>query len=261
MKRLSKWIIGAIAGTALVVGSTYLSKNKDSPKRKPLGLERTISFDNPQRTLDEALRFCKPSHVSEIIYDPDFEESDSYLRQSLTGLSETSIERYLQGTRTQFQGHNLCVTGVISNVGNGLKRPIFARKNVAYSPGILSMADLENTVHHEDIHAEEERYGYDFGDRRINGEELTILFNKGAIRTEVIGPIGEIGAYASQIERAKIAKRKPSIIHILNASTQLYSVTEIVSRGLRNGTLTPLEAKYAEAKLSKYKSTIETLKN
>ena len=235
--------------------------NKETPDKKPLNIERTITWENPQKTLEEALILSNPENISKIVYDPDFKESDRYLRSTLENqIPEREIEAYLQKTRTEVPNHDLCVTGVISNAGDGQKRPVFARRNLLNSQGISSISDLENAISHEAVHAEEERLGYDFGDRRIKGEELTILFNKKHIRPEVICAIGEIDAYASQIEKGEKMERKPSPIHIINATINLCNVYNIIEKAIDNERLTPLERKYAEAKISKHKDTIEKLK-
>lgn len=258
MKSLRKWTIGALVATTLISGSISLFKNKeDTPKRETVSLERTISFENPQRTLDETFRKVKPEHISEVIYDPNFTHSDNYLRKILRyRLSEIEIEPFIQNSKRQSPNHILCVTGIISDVGDNNKRPVFARANMLSSSGVLCNEDLESSLYHEDIHAEEERRGYDFGDKRLNGYELTKMFNQIEIRAEVILGVGEFDAYSSQLTRIKSKNSKVSSMHIISTTTNASQVYNI----LENGTLKPMEKKYFEAKKKKHAEVIETIK-
>ena len=240
----------------------FLYSNKENtPKREMFSLERTISFENPQRTLDEAFKKLNPKHISEVIYDPDFIHSDIYLRKSLIGqISEREIESYIQSTRRQSPNHSLCVTGVISYVKDDKKRPVFARANMLFSPGIICEEDLESSLHHEDIHAEEERKGYDFGDKKLNGDELTRMFNNGDIRAEVILGVGEFDAYSSQLTRINSGNLRVSHMHLISTTTNAVQSYSILERALQRGTLKPMELKYFEAKRKKHAEAIETLK-
>jgi len=261
MNKLKKWLIGALVTATLIAGSIISTRQKElTPKREPIVLEKTISFENPQITLNDAFNLCKPEHLSEVMYDPDFQKSDDYIRKRFVGYSRRLLEDYLQQTRTGAPSHDLCVADILEDVGDGKKRTVFARRDVTNSPGILCLADLENSIYHEDIHAREARYGYDFGDRTIKGRELADLFSKGEIRTEIARLIGEFDAYASQIERAEKTERKPSPMHIISATTNLYQVYNIIKKALTKNTLKPLERKYAEEKIARHKTTIETLK-
>ena len=261
MNKLKKWLIGVLAGTAIITASVVSTKQKEEPlKRESIVLERTINFENPQITLNSAFNLCKPEHLSEVVYDPDFKKSDDYTIKRFVGHSRRLIEGYLQETRTGAPNHALCVADILEDVGDGKKRITFARRNITNSIGISCPADLENSIHHEDIHARESRFGYDFGDRIIKGKELGDLFNKKEIRTEVIKAIGELDAYASQIERANRTERKPSAMHIIIAATNLCQVYNIIENAIEGRKLTSLEKKYAEAKILKHKDTIETLK-
>ncbi|MBS3083240.1 hypothetical protein J4423_00380 [Candidatus Pacearchaeota archaeon] len=256
MKSITKWTIGGLASAALLSGGIIFSKYESIPEEK-----RTISFENPQQTLDEAFRNCNPENISRIIYDPDFKDSDAYLRSSLSGrMSPSEIEISIQNSRKLAEGHYMSVADVSTKVGDGQKRQIFVRKELIGAPEVKSLADLENAIYHEDVHAEEHRNGYDFGGRIVRGEELTRLCNTGEIRPEVIIGIGEIDAYASQIERAKKSQIKPSRTLMAGALTQLHRGYSILEKGLSNEKLTILERMYAERVIAKHKDTIETLK-
>jgi len=262
MNKLKKWLISTLAAATLIAGSIILTKQKEeSIKKEPIVLERTINFDNPQITLNDAFNSCKPEHLSEVIYDPDFKKSDDYIRKKFVGHSRRLIEGYLEQARIGAPGHALCVADIFEDVGDGKKRIAFARANITNSPEVLCPADLENAIYHEDIHAGEARHGYHFGGKIIRSKELAELFNKGEIRTGVIRAIGELDAYASQIERAEKTERKPSPIHIISATTNLYQVYSIIEKALTKNTLKPLEKKYAEEKIRRHKNAIETLKN
>ncbi len=262
MNSIKKWAIVALTATALVAGSIFLYKGKeDTPKREAISIERTINFENPQKTLNESFNKLRPENISEVIYDPDFTQSDIYLKKGLLGkLPERDIDSYIQSMRRQSPNHNLCVTGVIIYVGDGKKRPVFARASMLSSPGIICNEDLESSLHHEDIHADEERKGYDFGDKRLNGSDLTKIFNDGDIRAEVILGVGEFDAYSSQLTRINKSSKKPSPMHIKSTTTNACQVYGLLEMGLQRGTLTPMERKYFEAKKKKHTEVIETLK-
>lgn len=253
--------MGILAATALVAGSITVSARKEeAPKRQNLLLERTINFENPQRTLNESFERLKPENISEVIYDPDFTHSDGYLRTHLIGkFPEGAINSYIQNTRKR-SNHNMCVTGISTQIGDGKKRPVFARKSLLTSLGIQNEADLESALHHEDIHAEEERKGYDFGEKRLSGEEITSLFGKDEIRAEVILGIGEFDAYASQLARINSENLKVSPFHLMSTTTNAIQTYSILESGLKGGTLKPMEKKYFEAKKRKHEEVIETLK-
>ena len=262
MNLLKKLIIGAL--TLIVLAGPAGQENKkeyEKLSRDYTKIERTINFDNPQETLNEAFKRCSPNNISEIIYDHDFTHSDNYIKNRFIGHSRRLIEGYLNQARKGTEGHILCVTGIFEDTGNNKKRTVFARKSLLTSLGVNCEADLDSAIYHEDIHAEEERYGYEFGDRRIGGEELMKMFNENKLRTEVISGAGEFDAYASELERANNVKTKPSAMHVFNTTLNAYQVYSILERALERGTLTPLEIKYAEAKLKKHENTIETLKN
>ncbi|MEK6846940.1 MAG: hypothetical protein AABY16_02125 [Nanoarchaeota archaeon] len=170
------------------------------------------------------------------------------------------MEGYLQQARTGAPGHSLCVADIFEDVGDGKKKIAFARGSITNSPGILCLADLENSIYHEDIHAKEARHGYDFGNRTINGKELIELINKKELRTEFLRLTGELDAYASQIERANNTKRKPSPMHTISATINLYHCYSLIEEALSKNKLTPLEREYAETKITRHRSTIENLK-
>ena len=261
MNHFKKWLIGTLVAGAIIAGSIIPEKQKEEPlKREPIVLEKTINFDNPQRTLNEAFALCKPEHLSEIIYDPDFKSQEKYIKERLVGYSRRLIDEYLQQAKTEIPGHDLCVADILAEVGDGKKRIAFCREKISKSIGINCLEDLASCIFHEDTHARESRYGYDFGDKIIQGKELIELLEKGEIRTEVIRLVGEFDAYSSMIERAEKTERKPSPMHVISATTNLYQINGIIERAMSKNTLTALERKYAETKLKKHKETIETLK-
>jgi len=251
MKKLKKWLIGTISAAALAGAVTFTLLKQTA---------REIYPERAQEHLDASFERVKPEHLESLIYDPDFKEQDNFLRKQLKSYTkESEIEKYVNEARGNPNSHNMCVAGVIMYVGDGKKRPAFARKKLFESDSILTQEDLNNTTRHEDVHAEEERLGYDFGTERKKGPELTKLFNTNQIRKEVINGIGEIPAYATQIEAAEKGLDKVSKECMDNTKYQLRTVTKIIKKGLANNSLTPLERKYAEAKLKKYSSIIEDL--
>jgi len=261
MNTLKKWLIGTLVAGAIIAGSIIPTKQKEEPqKREPIVIEKTINFENPQRTLNESLERLKPENISEIVYDPDFTHSDNYIKNRFVGHSRRLIEGYLDQARIGTEGHVLCVTGIFDDTGNNKKRTVFARKSLLNSQGINCEADLDSALYHENIHAGEERYGYDFGERIIKGEELVSLFKDKKIRTELIALAGEFDAYSSQIERAGKVEIKPSAIHILNATLNAHQTYSILERSISKEILTPLEIRYTETKMTRHKETIETLK-
>ncbi len=262
MNLLKKLIIGAL--TLIVLAGPVGQGNKkeyEKSSRDYTKIERTINFDNPQETLNEAFRIANPEHLSEVIYDPDFKKSDDYVKKRLIGYSRRLTEEYIKQARTQAPGHNLCIADVFPKMGDGQKRTTFARGGILKSKWINSIEDLAICISHEDVHAKESRYGYDFGDRTIKGEELMELLEKGDLRIEIISKIGEFDAYSSQIERADKVERKPSLMNIISTTTNAYQIYSTIESDISSGTLTPLERKYAEEKIRRHKKTIETLKN
>lgn len=246
MKLKNKLAIGSLV--AILGAGIYLIKK-----------EEKFDLSNPQKILEEAFKISKPQHISRVKYDPNFEESDSYLREILNGqLDQRGIETYLQKNRKQSEGHYMSVLGISTKIGDGKKRPVFARRELTTTDKVESVEDLANAIHHEDIHAGENRLGYDFGNRRIKGDELTVLFNKGEIRPEAIIAIGEIGAYAAQVERGM--RTNVSRIHLAGAKRTLLDGLRIIEGAISNDRLTPMEREYAKATINKYKSVIETLK-
>jgi hypothetical protein len=262
MKKTKKMLLGTVL-LATALGGTILAV-KEKPQettRTKISLERTVSWDNPQETLNVAYQLAKPKHISEVIYDPEFIHSDNYIRQKLSGhYSEKIITNYLNNSRSQSPSHNLCIPGILLYTGDGKKRPSFARKSALTSPGLSSIEDVRNAIEHEDAHAKEERFGYDFGDSIMGGPELIQLFNSGEIKPQVILEIGELGAYAHQIESGEKSERKPSIMCTLNAKTNLYTIVDIVEKRLEKNMLTQMERKYAESTIRKHKQTIERIK-
>lgn len=248
---IKKWIIGAVTITALS-GAIALTNLKSST--------REIYENNAQNHLNIAFERLNTSHLERVVYDPDFKEQDNYLRKQITPYSkERDIEKYILEAHKSQNSSNMCVTGVIFYVGDGKKRPAFARKKLFESKSILTQEDLNNIVRHENVHAEEERKGYDFGTERKMGKELTKLFNTNQIRLEIIKGIGEIGAYATQIDAIEKGIDKTSEECLKNAKVNLQEITRIIQKGLINKTLTPLERKYAETKIKKYNHLIQKL--
>lgn len=249
--KFKKWLIGTLAATALA-GAVAIKAF--SPTTREIFPERA------QEHLNTAFERVKPENIERIPYDPYFKEQDNYLRAQLKPFSrESEIEQYVLEARKSGGSHNMCVTGVIFYVGDGKKRPAFARKALFESKSALTEEDLANLVRHENVHAEEEANGYDFGAERKKGPELTKLFNTNQIREEIISGIGEIPAYATQLDAAENGLDNVSRECLASTKSNLKDITRIINKGLANNTLTPLERKYAETKLKKYGAAIKKL--
>ena len=258
MNKLKKWLIGAL--TAATLAGAVAIATKKSPA-KEVQITKEISYNKAQEYLDTAFERAKPLHLERIIYDPHFKEQDNFLRKQLQPYSkEFDTEKYVLEARKDKNSHNMCVTGVMLYVGDGKKRPAFARKELFESESVYNLEDLTNLARHEDVHAEEECKGYDFGTERKKGLELTILFNTNQIRLEVINGVGEIGAYAVQIEAVESGLDKVSKPCFENARTQLRTVTRIINKSLANNSLLPFERQYTETKMRKYERVIRKLK-
>ncbi len=261
MKLIKKIAIGAVIATTAAI-CIIPAKPKENQKKEQvtLELERTINFNNPQKTLNEAFNLCKPENLSEVIYDPDFKRSDDYIKNRFVRHSRRLLGEYIQQARTGSPGHDICVADILEDVGNGKKREAFARKSLIDSRGVLCQEDLESCIYHENIHAGEARYGYDFGDSILKGRELKRLFDRGEIRPQTIIDIGEFDAYAAQLARADNTERKPSIVHKTFTKITVFEIYNKLNANLQVGALSPMERRYFEAKKRKHEKVIETLK-
>ena len=265
MNKLKKWLIGGIAAaalTSLVFSIAKTSEPQKENKRPALVKElslKEISWENPQARLEEAFALANPKNLSYVVYDPYLEKSDAYIVKNFPGHSRRLLESYIQSTRQS--KHDLGVVSLMPYVGNGQKRPAFARESMISSPSINKIEDLANAIAHEDVHAEEESKGYEFKSSRKKGKELQTLFDEKQIRPEVIVEIGELDAYATQLEAGERTGQKISSMCVTNAATHLYQLSTIIDKALDKGKLTPLEREYAEVKIAKHKETIQKLKN
>lgn len=248
MKKGIKWVIGTLTATALASGLFLYDRQKDN-------------FKNPQEVLNQAFNTHNPKNISEIIYDPEGKRAETYVRSSIGKMiSQADLEVYLTNLKEQSKDHLMNVIGISTYVGNGEKRPVFAKRELNSSTSSKSVEDLISAIAHEDAHAEDNRTGYRFGNRTVKGYELTNLLHRGEIRGEVLVGIGELDAYATQLEQIDKMEKKPSRINISAAKANLYKIWTIVEKGLQNGQLAPLEKLYAETVINEHKKTIETLK-
>ena len=259
MNKVKKWLIGAAAAAALVAGGIIASKAnyKESHKEKiitgrPIA-EKRISWKNPQEQINIAFRIANPSNIREIIYDPDFTETDKYLRFKMNNdFPEKEIIKAIQSARKASPGHNMGVPGIFKYMGDGEKRPVFARRELSCSPNIITLEDIASAIDHEDAHTEEERYGLDFYDTRKKGEETGKLVNTEKMRINMVCAIGEIGAFAYQLDKIQKGSRKPSKQlkeHVENWFIYLKTVVETEKAQY---TLRPPEQEFYEAKRRRY---------
>lgn len=253
MKNITKWAIGALTTASLLAGVFLSSKSEDKEER--------INFQNPQKTLDEAFTTSGAKHISQVIYDPDFTQSDAYLREIWKDFADKDrIEEIVRANRETTRGRYFTIEDISSLTGDGKKRPVFARKELLTSPVNLK-SDLENMIYHEDVHAQEKMNGYRMGDTFVKGENVSIMFNSGEARPHAISMIEELDAYASELERANKSEKKYSTPYLRNLKTQLSKVYLIVENALlKEEELTLTERKYAEEKMQRHAKTIETLK-
>jgi len=256
MNKLRKFIIGALLTIALIGIGTKVANKKEEYKQPT----KEVSLDNPQEQLDKAYQISKPSNITEIIYDPEFNETDRYIRGKMRNyFPEEDILKAIQNARKVSPGHNMGVQGIFRYMGDGEKRPVFARKELLTSPNVMTIEDIASATDHEDVHAGEERYGLDFYDHRKKGEEFLTLLKSGKIRTEMMLAIGELGAHAYQLNKIQRGERKTSRQLKEHVERWFVYLKGMVETEKAQGILQPVEQEFYEAKRKRYDSVFKKL--
>ena len=247
MKRLSKIVMGAILATAISIGI----KSDVSPK---------ISKQQAEQKIQAAFQRACPQNISTIAYDPEFTELETYIRKKIEhDADKETIDKIVQESKKARPGHTMGVQGFFKYIGDGQKRPVFARKELFEKSYVTTTEDIASIIDHEDAHADEERNGLDFYKYYMNGQETTHLIRTKRFRTEIMLKIGELGACARQLEKIYSGERNPSNACKTDALEWLkYSIVNLETERMYSRLL-PKEQEFYEAKKKRYPKVFDTV--
>lgn len=270
-------MISIIGSTVLIGGGVYFfHSSQDTPPSSypkiafvtprpddPYLIAKTGTHAQKQAVLEEAFAKASPSYLSHILYDPELSHAKRHLESLLAtaGFSNNGVlspdsEAKLHAATS----HLMMVISEMHLVGNNQKRPIFVKKEFWTDPSYQCIEDVISAIHHEDVHGKQENIGYEFGTTLATGNTLIPLIEHGLARSDVLAHIGEIPAYARQLELAINGKQRVSEAHFIGTKKNLLKLVEIFSRALLKEQLTPPEAQYADATLVAHAKLIKTLR-
>ena len=212
-----------------------------------------------QKFLDDIFREVNPQDLERIVFDPDQKKASAAVFEMYRqALYSTTLARGAAENALKQREEAMYVPAVFELTGDGNKRVAYA------TGGIFTYAkttgDVRLVVRHEEVHARQERRGYETRLGSITGRELIGLRRNGELREGMWLDLGELEAYADDLERIFNGKDTVSRDVFTYHKKKVEFLSRVAEKGLPRGAFHPLEAAYASHTLRRYRETIDVVR-